>query len=223
MERKNKSYIILTKGHEKEFPEHLGINDVRTYPSLLRYLYKEYTKKGDKIIDIFAGYGTMLTVAEKLNLIPYGIELRKEFCDYIRKHLKLKENIIQGDARKLSSYNLPKMDFAITSPPFMSKTDSKFYALSSYTTEGTYEKYQIELKEIFISLKEILKPDAYFVLLLSNIRTKEKGITTLAWDVGKIASQIFYFVDEIIVIDETGDEVDDLGFNHHYCLIFRNQ
>ncbi|MHA2391446.1 MAG: DNA methyltransferase [Promethearchaeota archaeon] len=221
MERKGKSYIILTEGHERAFPKQLGKNDVRNQESLLRYIYEEFTKEGDYIIDIFAGFGTMLTVAEQLNRIPYGIELRKGFYEYIRSHLTMKENIIHGDARKLISYNLPMMDFAITSPPFMGKTDTE-YALSSYSTEGTYEEYLVSLKSILISLKEILKPDAYFILLLSNIRKGRDGITTLAWDVGKITSDVFYFVDEIIVIDETGDKIDDLGFDHAYCLIFRN-
>ncbi|MFX1313015.1 MAG: DNA methyltransferase [Promethearchaeota archaeon] len=222
MERKRKSYIILTEGYEKDFPKQIGKEDVRTKESLLRYLYKEFTKEGDKIIDIFAGFGTMLTVAEQINRIPFGIELRKNFYDYIRSNLKLKENIIHGDAGKLSSFNLPMMDFAITSPPFMCKTDSE-YALSSYSSEGTYEQYLVELKKIFYSLRNIMKPDAYVVLLLSNIRRKRDGITTLAWDVGKLASEVFYFVDEIIVIDESEDESEYLGFDHSYCLIFRNQ
>ncbi len=218
------TFITLRKENEREIPDKFKKYDFRMPEALIRYFFKIYTKNGDKVFDMFAGLGTTLIVAEEMNLIPFGIELREEFCDYIKTILINKNNIIHGDARNLNNYNLPKMDFCITSPPYMHKDDEEF-ALSSYTTKGTYNKYLQELREIYVKLKTILKPDCYIIIEVANLKRNE--ITTLAWDIGRAISKVFQFIGEVIIGWEKEESSKEngtygYGYDHSYCLIFRN-
>lgn len=219
-----KTFITLRKEYDRELPDKFKNSDFRMPESLIRYFLNKYTKEGDKVLDMFAGFGTTLVVAEEMNRIPFGIEYRKEFCEYIKSILKNKENIIHGDALKLNKYKFPKMDFSITSPPYMNKDDVEF-ALTSYTTKGTYIDYLKGLKEIYIYLKLILKPNAYNIIEVANL--KRNGITTLAWDIAREISKVFQFSGEVIICwekeESSGEEgTYGYGYDHSYCLIFRN-
>lgn len=219
-----KTFITLQKENEREVPNKFKKYDFRMPEALIRYLFNMYSKDGDKVLDMFAGLGTTLIVAEEMNLIPYGIEFRSDFCDYIRQLLKNKKNIIYGDARNLKAYNLPTFDLSITSPPYMNKND-KAFALSSYTTKGTYMEYLKGLREIYTQLKMILKPEGYIIIEVANL--KRNGITTLAWDIGIEISKVFHFMGELIVgwekDEDSGEEgTYGYGYDHSYCLIFKN-
>jgi site-specific DNA-methyltransferase (adenine-specific) len=50
---------------------------------LFEYLALNSTKSGDKILDLFAGSGTSLIVAEKNGRTGYGMELDPKYCDVI--------------------------------------------------------------------------------------------------------------------------------------------
>jgi len=71
----------------------------------------------------------------------------------------------------------------------------------------------------------ILKPGGYIIIEVANL--KRNGITTLAWDIGREISKVFYFIGEIIIgwkkEENTGEEgTYGYGYDHSYCLIFRN-
>ena len=134
-----KTFIILKKENERELPKTFEGYDNRMPESLVRYFLNLFSNEGDSVFDMFAGFGTTLIIAEEMNRIPFGIEYREEFCEYIRSILINKANIIHGDASKLNTYKLPIMDFSFTSPPYMCRDDEEF-ALTSYTTKGTYIK-----------------------------------------------------------------------------------
>ena len=61
-----KTFIILNKTNRRVLPEKFQSDDNRNPENLVEYFLEQYTKKGDTIIDIFAGLGTMLFVAEEL-------------------------------------------------------------------------------------------------------------------------------------------------------------
>ena len=71
---------------------------------MVNYFLERYTKEGDKVLDPFAGFGTTLNVAETLNRIPYGIELQKDRFEFIRLNIKHKDNIFNGNLKKLKLY-----------------------------------------------------------------------------------------------------------------------
>jgi DNA modification methylase len=162
-------------------------------------------------------------VAEQMGRIPFGIEFDNERCEYIKNLIHSKDCLIHGDARNLDTYDFPEIDFAITSPPFMNKDDTQF-ALTAYTTIGTYQAYLDDLAEIFRKMKSILKPNAYVVIEAANL--KRDFITTLAWDTARRISRVLTFKGEIVIGwkgESANDGVYGYGYDHSYCLVFKNE
>ncbi|MFX0091307.1 MAG: DNA methyltransferase [Candidatus Hodarchaeota archaeon] len=96
-----KTFIILDNVNRRVLPQEFQSDDNRNPEILIEYFLEQYTKKGDKIIDIYAGLGTTLFVAEDLGRIPYGIEYDSDRFAYIKSEIQYKENIIHGDARNI--------------------------------------------------------------------------------------------------------------------------
>jgi len=220
-----KTFLILEKRQEKKIPKEFQSDDNRFSESLVRYFLNEFTKKGDKIIDPFAGLGTTLMVSEELGRIPFGIELDEKRAGYIKSQIKNKNNLIIGNSLKLKEYNLPIFDFCITSPPYTYKNDEDD-AFSAYTKKGSYNQYLGDAHNIFLQLKQVMRKNSYVVIEVSN--HKDKDVTMLAWDIAREISKVFHFEGEIIIGWE-GDDDCDLGtygyggYDHSYCLIFKNK
>ena len=216
-----KTFIVLPKKPERAIPQEFQDDDNRFPECLVRFLIEEYTNPGDSVLDIFAGFGTTLFVAESMDRVPYGIELDLGRSEFIRKNLMAKDNIIHGDTRKLDDYAFPKIDLVVTSPPYM-RHASRQDPLTVYTTEGHYSKYLEELAGIFHKLDKFLNPDTRVILEVSNLKGDE--ITTLAWDVAREVSKVLHFEGEIVVGWEGfdhGEGVYGYGYDHSYCLVFR--
>ncbi len=215
-----RTFIICKREHRLEIPEKFKEYDNRSPEEVVEYFIKEFTKPGDTVLDIFAGLGTTLILAEKLNRVPYGIEYLEDRCNYVTSIIKNKENMIHGDTRKLLDYNLPPIDFVFTSPIFMSKNETR-NPLNGYKTEGNYTKYLNDVQKIFTDLKTFLKPHSYITVMVSNLKTE--GLTTLAWDIGKTISDIMRFEGEVIIGWEGPRDRESFGYDHSYCLVFSNR
>ncbi|MSU60380.1 MAG: site-specific DNA-methyltransferase [Candidatus Staskawiczbacteria bacterium] len=166
-----------------------------------------------------------MIVAESLGRIPYGVEFDVKRVRYIKSKIKNKSNIINGSSLKLKSYKLPKFNFVFTSTPYMAK-DEKENPFSSYTSKGSYVKYLKDLYKIFFQLKKVMKKDAYLVIEVSNLKGKE--VTTLAWDTAREASKVFSFEGEVLLGWKGKDSYRSggdygYGYDHSYCLIFKNK
>lgn len=220
-----KTIIILPKKQKRTIPEDFKEDDNRFSEFLVEYLLKEYTEKGDKVLDIFAGLGTTLFVAEEMERVPFGIEYDKKRYEYIRNNLENKENIINGDALKLLDYNLPTCDFFLTSPPYMPKWDDED-PFTAYTAPGTYEKYLKDYVKIFSQVKKVMKSNSKIVIEISNLKSKGE-VTTLAWDVAKEISKILHFEGEAIIKwegeEDSSEGIYGSGYDHSYCLFFCNK
>jgi len=64
-------------GHSAAFPE-----------ALPEWFIKLFTKESDTVLDPFAGSGTTLRVAQRLNRNAIGIEISPEFCDLVEKDIR---------------------------------------------------------------------------------------------------------------------------------------
>ena len=212
-----RTFIIKKRIHQLELPDKFKEDDNRCYEEVVSYFIGEFTKPGDKVLDIFAGLGTTLIISEQLGRIPYGLEYLQDRCSYIKTMINDKENIIHGDARKLLEYGFPSVDLVYTSPLFMNKHETRD-PLNGYKTSGNYSNYLQDLKKIFNDLKKLLKPEARVIVHLSNL--KSEGITTLAWDVGITLSEILNFQGEVIVGYESPRDKESFGYDHSYNLVF---
>lgn len=65
--------------HPSPFPE-----------GLVERIIKLSTNPGDVVLDPFAGVGTALAIAERLDRKPIGIELTEEYVDYYENHVRPK-------------------------------------------------------------------------------------------------------------------------------------
>lgn len=230
-----KSYVILSNTKKREIPKKFQQNDNRFSENLVEYLLEQFTQEGDKVLDIFAGLGTTLFVAEEMGRVPFGVEYNKERYKYIKENLSNKDNIIHGDSLELAKYKLPKCDFCLSSPPFMMKED-KENPFANCNEIGNYNQYLGDIKKIYSQLQEKIKSNKYIVVDVANL-IGEKGLTTLAWDVAKVISKIMDFKRELIVIwkNRESKTVDGhsepwrikgtfgYGYDHSYCMIFQNK
>ena len=216
--------VISIPFHNKTvLPNQFRNDDIRYPEELVEYFLERFTRKDDTILDPFAGFGTTLIVAKRLGRKSYGIEIDETRVAFLSKHLEL-ENIYHSDIRMMNLSSLPKFDFMMTSPPYMTKDDTE-YALSGYTTRENYTKYLKEIGLIFTRIKDILKPNAKLVIEVANIKVNSI-VTTLAWDIAFVLSKIYLFEGEIIVNWEGERKPDGIygsGYDHSYCLVFRNE
>jgi len=221
-----KSYIILPKVKRDLLPKEFQDDDVRSTEFLVEYFIEHFTKPGYTVFDPFAGFGTTLIVAERMNRIPYGIEADERRYEYTRSKLKMNDNIILGDSRKLDTFSLPSIDFVFTSPIFMGCDETK-NPLSGFKEEGNYQVYLDQIQDIFRKLKEFLTPNAKVVVEVFNLLPRRgRPKTLLAWDMTYAISKVLRFEREIIACWQEVDEEDigetpmDVGYDHHYCLVF---
>ena len=219
-----KTVLSLEYTHTGDLPEG-HTNEVRTPDPLVEHVLREYTDPGDDVLDIFAGYGTTLTVGERLGRTPWGVEYDAERAAYIRERLSEPENVRQGDARNLKSSWVPRCECCFTSPPFMERTDDR-NPFRNYAGSSTYEAYLDDIETAFSRLDSVLAPGGHAVVDISNIKHNGQ-VTTLAWDVADRISNVFHFEGEVVVSwndeDESADERDGqfgYGYDHSYCLVF---
>ena len=221
-----KTYIILPNIKRSLIPEEFQDDDVRSAEFLPEYFIEHFTQPGDTVFDPFAGFGTTLLVAERMKRIPFGVEADERRYEYTRSKLAMKDNIILGDSRQLDTFPLPAIDFVFTSPIFMGSDETK-NPLSGFKEDGTYQVYLDQIQDIFRKLSEFLNPGAKVVVEVFNLAPKgTRPMTLLAWDMTYAISKALRFEREIIAcwqeVDEedTGETPMDVGYDHHYCLVF---
>ncbi|MFW9821427.1 MAG: DNA methyltransferase [Candidatus Thorarchaeota archaeon] len=215
-----RTFIVCERQHQLEIPDKFKEDDNRSFEEVVEYFIRKFTEPGDTVLDIFAGLGTTLIISEKLKRVPYGLEYLEDRYNYVISKIQHKENLILGDARKLLEYKFPPIDLVYTSPIFMNKNENRD-PLNGYKSEGNYNKFLKGLQSIFTDLKLFLKLNSKIIIEVANL--KGDGITTLAWDLGKILSEILYFDGEVIICWEGSRDSESAGYDHSYCLIFTNK
>jgi len=236
------------KNHPASFP-----------PDLATHFIEFFSKKGDWIFDPFMGIGSVLKSAYDLQRNCWGIELNKKYQEFTLKRIqyplksKYRYIITQDDARdayKLwNTLTLPKMKFLITSPPYwdiLGKSRGGVKStLKQRVENGLDEKYSnnpldlgniselkryfLELKQIFVSIKPILATNAYLVVILQNVRTKEGEMEPIAWEFAHIMKDIYKLRQEYVWCQDQKfmgiwgyPKTYVSNVHHHYCLVFQN-
>ncbi|MBN1668697.1 MAG: hypothetical protein JW862_16505, partial [Anaerolineales bacterium] len=190
-------------------------DDVRYPESLVTHFLERYTRPGDTVLDPFAGYGTTLRVAERLKRSAYGLELNPAKVAYTRSKLQQPQHLLHGDARALSTFDLPPIDFSITSPPYMHKDDYEDPFTDYQAKSSGYPAYLRDLRSVYAQLRDLMKPGGTVVLEVSNLKQAGR-VTALAWDIAAQVSQVLHFEGEVIICwDQYG-----YGYDHSYCLVY---
>ncbi|MBN1304218.1 MAG: hypothetical protein JXA13_07270 [Anaerolineales bacterium] len=229
------------------------------YPETLAQEFIEFfTKKGQNVLDPMAGTGSTLVAALRCERNSYGIELNPKYVEIAsqivaseRETLHLSERhpsskIIQGNASQAGAYDLPAIDYVLTSPPYWdmlhargAKTQKKRRSASEldvfYSDDpedlgniSDYELFLEKLVSIYANLQPLLCKKAYLTIIVKNVKKSGK-IYPLAWDISKELGKVYTLKDEKIWCQDNV-QLAPYGMNyawvsntvHHYCLQFRN-
>lgn len=210
------NFVSLPYLIERPRPNFEG-TEIRFPESLVRYFLKQFTKKGDKILDPFCGQGTTLFVSESLDRIPFGIESDPKRYEWVAGQLVKPSNLVFGDSFQIGKLNFPKMDFLITSPPFMPRNHKWNPLYSGNPAFNGYEKYLNRMTQIFKKLALTMKRDATIVVHADNIVTGSV-YTPLVRDLSLSISKAAKLEAEIIIKWENGKK----DYTHTHCLVFKN-
>src|SRR5512133_1287940 len=105
--------------HPAKFPE-----------TMAQEFIEFFTKKGQTVLDPMAGTGSTLVAALRAGRNSYGIELNPKYAEIAKQIIEeertvlgeqvinLKSEIVNGDAAQLTNYELPIINYVLTSPPY---------------------------------------------------------------------------------------------------------
>lgn len=226
-----KEWIIATRSVFLSRPpvrDKLKIQHPATFAeSDIEELIKFFTKKGEHILDPFAGVSSALIAALNLQRKATGIELIKKWINISKRRIKnmcgdikinediskIKENklnLICGDSREeLKKINEPVFDFIVTSPPYW-KILTK---ISDRKTErerisrGLDTKYSEDTKDLgnIESYKDFLEELTKIFLLCKNALQPRKYMCVIASDFKHGSKFYMYHAD-------LSRKLEDIGF-----------
>jgi len=181
-----------------------------------------FTRPGDCVLDPFAGVGSTMVAAKKLNRDSMGIELYNDYIEYAEKRISEKPgssvNIIhQGDSRvvldDLQDSCANRIDFCITSPPYWCQLSQNSERQDIRKTQGLktdygdsdkdigkitdYDEFIEEQGKIFSKVDKLMKKRAYIVVITNNCY-KNGRLYPLAFDTFNTLSKIWTPKDEKI-------------------------
>jgi hypothetical protein len=134
-----------------------------------QHFIKTFTAKGDKVFDPFMGLGTTAFAAEKLGRVPFGIEADGSRFEWTAGQLVHWQNIRHCDAGDAAKMGWPKMDFCVTSPPFMPISDKWNPLTGGDPKYAGYGAYLKRMEEIFAGVAALMKKNALVVVHAENI------------------------------------------------------
>lgn len=208
-------FITLPYKLERAAPPFEG-NDIRYPESLVRHFLTEYTKKGDRVFDPFAGLGTTLFVAEAMGRVPYGVEAERARFEWTAGQISHWGNMFHADAGHCTKLDLPPMDFCMTSPPFMPMDHQWNPLYSGNPRYAGYALYLRRMKHIFSKVHQVMKRGSTVVIQVDNLR-HTRCFTPLVHDIGAAVGASFRLMDEKIIRWKNGPADYPLT----QCLVFK--
>ncbi len=234
--------------HPAKFPE-----------TLAQEFIEFFTKRGETVLDPMVGTGSTLVACLRSGRNSIGIELNPTYAKIARKSvaieqellgkgaLDLRADVITGDAASIPDFDLPSIDYVLTSPPYWNmlhargaetqqkrRTSSNLDVVYSEDPADVgniedYDHFLDALVSIYAKLKPFLRPRAYLTIIVKNVK-KGGRIFPLAWDLARRLGTLYTLKDEKIWCQDDirlapyglGNAWVSNTF-HHYCLQFRHE
>lgn len=215
-----------------------------SYPvSLCEKLIRTFALDNCNVIDPFNGIGSTTTACHNLNCSGTGIDLSSHFCEIALKRVQGDNSIsiINGDSFDvLRNLEDSSFDICITSPPYWDILNMKRSAdqkdAINYSNDdedlgniSDYDSFIKKLASLFDELQRVLKPGAYCIINVMDIRKKSK-FYPLHNDLTTAMQEVGYIYDDLIIWDRQNDynNMRPLGYPykfrinkvHEYLLIF---
>lgn len=207
------SVLTLPFRLERAAPPFEG-NDIKYPESLARYFIGLYTRAGARVCDPFAGLGTTLFVAEAMGRKAYGVEADPRRYEWVAGQLDNWMGLRLGDSADIAHIGLPKIDFMMTSPPFMPLTDRWNPLAGGKPSQAGYDKYLRRMALIFKRAALVAKRGAKLVVHVDNIHGRR--FTPLVRDMGNAVAQSWRQLDDVVV-------QWDKKRSYTHCLVFSNE
>lgn len=218
-----------------------------------------FTKRGQSVLDPMAGTGSTLVAALRAGRNSYGIELNPAYARIAEGVVQeeraslgdavsgLQSLVIQGDAAEIARYQLPPVDYVLTSPPYWDMLHARG-AATQKTRRGAddldvfysdhpndlgnmhdYDAFLESLLAIYTGLSPLLREKAYLTIIVKNVK-KGGRIYPLAWDLARELGRVYTLKDERLWLQDN-QRLAPYGLGsawvsntfHHYCLQFRNE
>lgn len=162
-------------------------------PQLCADLISMFTKKGEVVLDPFAGVGGTLLGASLCNRRAVGIELNKKWVDIYKKVCKLEnvglQNMLVGDSKKLlKDEKKGDYDFILTDVPYwnmdkVGRSKGKFKrvaeeaeeiaksSLSKFNNQvsQTKEEWLKDMEDVFLLSYPLLKDGRYMAVFIGDM------------------------------------------------------
>jgi DNA modification methylase len=234
--------------HPAKFPE-----------TMAQEFIEFFTKQGETVLDPMAGTGSTLVAALRAGRNSYGIELNAKYAEIAKQIIeeergllgedveRLTSNVICGDASQITNYQLSRIDYVLTSPPYWdmlhargAETQKKRRSseeLDVHYSEDPndlgnikdYEEFLGKLVGIYQGLQPLLREKAYLTIIVKNVKKGGK-LYPLAWDIARELGKTYILKDEKIWLQDN-QRLSPFGLGsawvsntfHHYCLQFRNE
>ena len=174
--------------------------DVAFSPDLVRAVITGYSKPGDLVLDLFAGSGTTLWVAESLGRQAIGLEILPEIAEQARARLRDPSALVVGDARQVRSLAPDRAASILTSPPYMTSGDHPQNPLSGYRElDGDYQTNLTESAQILFEAMGLLTSEGVAVVNVADMRHGDIS-TSLATDLRRKLEPLVCVDQEIVMI-----------------------
>lgn len=207
---------------------------------LVHRLLDCYGQKARRVLDPFAGSGTVLLACAERDIYSVGFEIYEEYIKLARERLGLlkdKALLIHDSVENMEHYLNDLFDLVITSPPYWNvlkrkrtadRKESRFYGHDSrdFGNIENYEDYLQRLISVFIRLKNYLS--GYLLLNVMDLREKGKFYPLHADLICGLKEH--YKLEDIIIWDRRKDynNLKPLGYPykfivnkvHEFILIF---
>lgn len=203
-------------------------------PVLTEVVYSWFSKKGDNIIDPFAGGSVRGVVASKLGRNYVGIDLRQEQIDanVEQGNMLCSDSLptwICGDSMNIQNLAPGEYDFMITCPPY---GDLEIYSddpadISNMNAEDFDKTYS----EILKRTVSMLKNDTFAIIVVGNYRDKKGYLKDLVGTtVRAMESAGAHYYNDFVLVTPIGSlpiragkafqTSRKMGRTHQYVLCF---
>ena len=148
------TFVTLPYERTHDLPDRFdGEGYVRTPPPYVEHFLDRFTAPGDVVLDPFAGFGTTLAVAERMDRRAYGVEYEADRAAYARERVTSPDRVHHGSAFDLpgltthdpdaAAFALPPVDCCLTSPPYSTEVvdgdlpEIPFFKMDTIQIRGT--------------------------------------------------------------------------------------
>jgi len=157
-------------------------------PQIPNQMMKRYTKKGEWVLDTFAGCGTTNIEAQRLGRNSIGIELQQKVVDTANKLIKSEQNrfntineVITGDSSEvdyeniLARYGQKSVQLLIMHPPYFDiikfSDDPK-----DLSNAESVNDFLSKMNKIVSNVSKVLDKGRYFTLVIGDKYSKGEWI-----------------------------------------------